>query len=141
MGPNGNQLVLAALVDQPLDRIELMKTLFLSWYRNEKPSDWEFQFKPYLYGPFDPELYRVLENLEVNQHIVSVSSGPYSKPKYYITSTGKVALSQAIPVLGEKLATEISEIAQWAARQGFRGLLQQVYREAPEFAGESIADI
>ena len=55
--------ILLALRKTPLDRIRLMKTLFLVWNRSGRSIAGYFEFEPYLYGPCSLEMYSVLDDL------------------------------------------------------------------------------
>lgn len=129
--------LLAALLAAPLDRLSLMKTLFLFWYRTGKRADGAFQFSPYLYGPYSPELYSVLEEMQASGLVIQSAHAVERWGKYYLTEAGrKAAISDKS--LSAPLKQAIGEIATWANGQTFYTLLQQVYREAPEFATQSI---
>lgn len=129
-------LVLVALDATPLDRIRLMKTLFLVWYRKDKPTDWPFRFEPYLYGPYAFDLYTTLEVMERERLIVQVPHPTYSRAPYYLTPKGKKAVFHVEVNVDEK--EKIREIALWASQQSFQSLLTQVYKEAPQYAKRSV---
>lgn len=57
------RLGLAAAHQRPLDRIRLMKSLFLTWHRTERRLKDFYEFTPYLYGSCSFDLYRELEAL------------------------------------------------------------------------------
>lgn len=130
--------VLAALRAAPLDRVSLMKTLFLAWYRTGKRVDSPFKFSPYLYGPYSLELYAVLDEMQVGGLLVQSAHAVGRRGKYHLTQAGKLAANTDQSISGA-LKTTIGEIASWASAQSFYTPLQQVYREAPEFATQSIA--
>lgn len=128
--------IIAALNAAPLDRVRLMKTLFLFWHRAGEPSTGPFQFRPYLYGPCAFDLYSALEALDGEGLVVQAPHPDERWGRYYLTGAGMkvVARSQ----LGKTDVETIGEIANWAAAQSFRSLLDRVYREAPAFAAESV---
>jgi hypothetical protein len=61
--PSSSDWVLLVLRKAPLDRIRIMKALFLIWYRSGKSIPDFFSFEPYLYGPYSLEVYAALKNL------------------------------------------------------------------------------
>lgn len=128
--------ILAALSAAPLDRVRLMKTLFLFWYRRGKPRSGPFRFRPYLYGPCAFDLYGALEDMEREGLVVQAPHPVQRWGRYYLTELGTKAL--ALAGLTREDTEGIGEIANWAAMQGFRSLLEQVYREAPDYASESV---
>lgn len=129
--------VLVAVAATPLDRIRLMKTAFLVWFRAGQPEEGPFLFQPYLYGPCAFDLYHTLDDLIAERMIVPVSAGQ-SSASYYITAVGRREAAEAARRLGPAKANEVSQTARWAVSQGFRSLLRQVYAEAPDFATHSV---
>jgi len=130
--------VLIALQAVPLDRIRLMKTLFLTWHRSGRPSPQSFDFIPYLYGPCAFDLYEVLKELGQQGLVIQP---PLQSPKwapYYLTDGGKQATSEAVMFIEQGQRDMIQQIARWAAQQSFRSLLDTVYAEAPDYAVSSI---
>ena len=127
--------VLAALKSGPMDRIRLTKTLFLHWYRHGQRRDAPFNFTPYLYGPFSFDLYDVLESMAVEGLIVHSGAGHRSSP-YYLTEKG--ADWPIGDVLDQAAIEEIVSIAKWSRLSEFKTLLSAIYKEAPEFAENSI---
>lgn len=128
--------ILTALQAVPLDRIHLMKTLFLVWYRGGRPKTGPFKFRPYLYGPCAFDLYAALEDME-QRGIVIHAPYPSSRwVRYYLTETGRAKALRLI--MDDEQRAQIVEIARWAAEQNFQSLLNQVYQEAPEYASKTI---
>lgn len=131
--------ILVALSGAPLDRIRLMKTLFIVWYRSGKREQGPFFFEPYLYGPCSFEVYRELDKLQAQGLIVQAPDPIPQSSRYHLTATGKRAAERAAQLLGPKLSLELQETARWSAGLSFRNLLDSVYSEAPEFATRSVA--
>lgn len=130
--------ILLALDKYPLDRIHVMKILFLLWYRSGRKISDYFQFIPYLYGPCSFEVYTVLESLLNEGHI---SQPPHQTPKwvhYYLTEKGKELAEQLTRKVSSENLTAIGLIADEVAPLSFYDLLRKVYKEAPEFAVNSI---
>ncbi|MDA2926330.1 hypothetical protein MYX78_03690 [Acidobacteria bacterium AH-259-G07] len=129
--------ILVALQAVPLDRIRLMKTLFLIWYRAGQPATGPFQFEPYLYGPCAFDLYRALDEIEGGGLIVQTPEPFGRHGRYFLTETGKTKVASQ-RLLDDEQCRQIASVARWAANQNFRSLLNQVYKEAPEFASRSV---
>ena len=129
--------VLTALDAEPLDRIRLVKTLFLVWHRAGEPDSGPFSFKPYLYRPCSFELYEALSSMQEEKLLAQAPHPNYRWSRYYITDRGRQVLEN-FPQPSADEAPNLRETAQWAAVQSFTSLLQKVYSEAPEFAGRSV---
>ncbi len=130
--------VLLVLKQNPMDRIHIMKSLFLIWHRSERKLSDYFYFEPYLYGPCSFEVYSELENLSDDGLIIQP---PYQKSRwvhYYLTEKGKRET-----VLAEKKASPIllkivDNIKQDISQLNFHDLLREIYQEAPDFAVNSM---
>lgn len=128
--------ILTALQAAPLDRIRLMKTVFLVWHRSGRPQTGPFHFQPYLYGPCAFDLYTALEDME-HRGLIAQTPHPISRwASYYLTGAGKAEASRLTLECAQHVI--IADIARWAATQTFRSLLNQVYQEAPDYASNSI---
>jgi len=77
--------ILLALKERPLDRLHLMKALFLTWHRSGRDIPNYFAFEPYLYGPCSFDAYRVLDAMSKEQLITQPS---------YLTEKGKRAAAE-----------------------------------------------
>jgi uncharacterized protein YwgA len=128
--------LLVALDAAPLDRIRLMKTAFLVWYRQGRPSSGPFTFEPYLYGPCSFQLYRALDQL-VHRGLVVQEPTSGRTGRYYLTPRGREALPRARQRVGSAWE-ELFNTAQWSRDQSFDSLLRSVYSEAPEYASQSV---
>ena len=130
--------VLLALRATPLDRIHIMKTLFLVWHRSGRQLPGFFQFQPYLYGPCSFEVYSVLESLGADGLVVQP---PHPQPRwvnYYLTSVGRAAAEGAAQRAPAEQLELLQAVAAEVSRLGFHDLLRQVYGEAPDFAANSM---
>jgi uncharacterized protein len=130
--------ILLALKQTPLDRIHIMKALFLIWHRSSGRIENYFEFTPYLYGPCSFEVYSVLENLRSDRLIVQP---PHPKPQwvnYYLTEKGIEKSEEAAKKIPLDLLEFIRGIANEVSPLSFYELLKKVYKEAPEFAAKSM---
>lgn len=136
-----HEWILLALRYKPLDRVRLMKALFLFWWHHKDRLEGFFTFQPYLYGPCSFEVYRVLEVLEQKRLIVQLPQPIQEWSPYYLTPRGereaekaKARLAEESPELAEAFRSTVEEVA----RLSFRNLLRRVYGEAPEYATRSV---
>lgn len=130
--------ILVTLSAAALDRVRLMKTLFLVWHRSGRPAESPFTWQPYLYGPCAFDLYGSLEELE-RDCFVAISPHPLmNRATYRLTKAGVQQVPGAEVRLGDDLATAVRTTARWTAGMGFRELLDRVYADAPDFATRSV---
>lgn len=138
MAASKKDWILLALNREPLDRIHLMKALFLLWKRCKQNIPDYFLFEPYLYGPCSFEVYDLLQKL-LGEGLILQPLVPRQKwSKYYLTPRGaahaKAAEKRADPVLLARLR----EIVDSISNLSFYALLQKVYKEAPEFTTRTV---
>ena len=129
--------ILAMLRISPLDRIHIMKGLFLLWRRMGEIPDY-FQFEPYLYGPCSFEVYDVLAAMEKEGLIVQPSHPAPQWANYYLTERGRKEAERALREIDAKLRDHLETVTREVSRLGFYALLKRVYEEAPEFAVNSV---
>jgi uncharacterized protein YwgA len=129
--------ILAILRISPLDRIHIMKALFLLQRRAGKIPDY-FHFEPYLYGPCSFEVYDALTALEREGLIVRPLHPMPHWVAYYLTERGKKEAEKAVHDLDLKLREHLEAVTREVSQLGFYELLKRVYDEAPEFAENSV---
>lgn len=130
--------ILLALRQTPLDRIHIMKTLFLIWHRSGRKMTDYFRFEPYLYGPCSFEVYSVLESLQADGYIVQP---PHPTPQwinYYLTEKGRKQAEEAANSASPETLRFIETVVKEVSELNFYGLLRKVYAEAPDFAVNSM---
>jgi len=129
--------ILAMLRISPLDRIHIMKALFLLQRRAREIPDY-FQFKPYLYGPCSFEVYDVLAALEREGLVVRPLHPMPHWVAYYLTERGKKEAEKAARALDPQLREHLEALTREVSQLGFYELLRRVYDEAPEFTVNSV---
>jgi uncharacterized protein YwgA len=130
--------ILLALRRAPLDRIRLMKALFLFWKRVGFRIPGYFEFKPYLYGPCSFEVYSVLDQLSQSGFVVNPPYPIQQWSKYYLTASGIAEAEKVSHTVPGDMGECIAKITEEVSRLGFYELLRKVYEEAPEFAINSV---
>ncbi|RLB04006.1 MAG: hypothetical protein DRG83_05810 [Deltaproteobacteria bacterium] len=138
MMPSKSDWILLALRKTPLDRIRLMKTLFLVWYRSGQNIPQYFEFEPYLYGPCSLEVYSVLEDLSKLRLIVQAPHPVQQWANYYLTERGRAIAEDVAKNIEPKMRKLVEQVALEVSQLGFYELLRKVYSEAPEFAVNSL---
>ncbi len=130
--------ILVLLRHRPLDRIRLMKALFLIWHRSGRKLKNFYQFVPYLYGPCSFELYKELESLQRDHLITQPLEGPMQWVPYFLTGAGRDRADTVARKLDQTTSDCIANVVKEVSSLGFRALLRKVYSEAPDFAGQSV---
>lgn len=129
-------LAIASAHGEPVDPLQLQKSLFLLGEMLKRQVGTFYHFKPYHYGPFDAQVYRDAEELE-NQGLVTVSRGG-SVRRYQVTPQGLEAalrLRQEAPARAVKY---LEEVVQWARSLSFQDLVRAIYTRFPEYRTNSV---
>ncbi len=119
--------------DDWVDRIRLMKGMFLFQKEGGAPREVDYRFEPYDYGPFTQEVYRDLGSLANSGFLAESADGQ----SYRITQEGRRHLSAERFPPGEERA--LVEIRVEVSDLSFRDLLRRVYQAYPESASRSVA--
>ena len=130
--------ILLILKQLPLDRIHIMKILFLIWHRSDRKIENYFQFKPYLYGPCSFEVYTVLDELSADGLIIQPPHPVHQWVNYYLTEKGKKEAEESEKKASSNIISIINNVANELSKLDFSELLRKVYGEAPDFASNSI---
>lgn len=135
---NKRDWLLLLLRHKPLDRIRLMKALFLIWHRSGRNLEDYYEFTPYMYGPCSFDLYTELETLQ-QKHLVSQAPHPVAHwASYYLTPMGASRASAIQNAASGETVAFIRAVAEEVASLGFHALLRKVYSEAPDFASQTV---
>lgn len=136
-----SKLVLAALAlqgaDAALTPVQVQKLFFL--LDREIPAlikGPHFQFSPYDYGPFDPGVYREIENLEAHSLALTAPSG--SRRIYSLTPAGINAGLAFAKDLPQEATDYIKSAGAFVRRLSFNRLVSSIYKEYPEMRANSI---
>lgn len=130
--------ILLLLKQDPLDRIHIMKALFLIWHRSGRNIPVYFEFIPYLYGPCSFEVYSVLTVMESSRLIVQPPHPIQQWASYYLTEKGKKEVKEILRQADPDTLRLIEKVALEVSRLSFYQLLQKVYSEAPDFSANSM---
>lgn len=135
-------IVLAALAAADEDRtytpVQVQKLFFLI---DEECSTLlggrKFRFRPYSYGPFDPEVYRELERLQDSGKVVIRTDGGGGK-LYGLTVTGKEDGDRLLDVLGEDITAFLHSASRFVHSLGFSELVSSIYQAYPQMKKNSV---
>ena len=128
-------LAIAAAQGEPLDPVQLQKSLFLlGEKRRGKVGAGFYKFRPYHYGPFCADIYSDADSL-ADAGLVEVSSGAVRG--YSATAEGlegAEGVADTAPEAGEYL----TNVVRWARSLSFQELVRAVYAEFPEQRANSV---
>lgn len=139
---NRDELVLVAMAPAGIgafSRVQIQKTLFLL-DRNigELAGGPHFNFRPYHYGPFDPEVYRALEALQ-GDGLVAIANAPgQPSPMYTLTPFGLSKGQEELAKLAQSVQDYIRETVIFVRSVTFVQLVSAIYRAYPEMAQNSV---
>lgn len=97
-----------------------------------------YAFEPYLYGPFNREVYSDLATLESEALITSQSIGGTSRRVFRTTSAGNDRIEELIAELPEGPVSKVQEIKKLVTSLSFLHLLRHVYARHPEYSVRSV---
>ena len=132
--------LLLLLQEKPLDRVRLMKALFLIWHRSGRKLADFYDFIPYMYGPCSFDLYRELDAAEREKFVTQAPHAGSRWARYFLTRRGEDAAANARQKMDQPSLDLLRSVAEEVASAGFHDLLWRVYAEAPDFAMQSVMD-
>lgn len=119
--------------------VQVQKLLFLIDKRlAEETGGPHFDFKPYDYGPFDAEVYRVLEDLSADGLVETISNRELRWKKYRITPDGIEKGKAALEQLPSDASDYISRLATFVTSMSFAELVGTIYNAYPEMKVNSV---
>lgn len=138
---NRNQIVLTAMAAgghrASFDPVQMQKYLFLI---DREIPDWvggpHFRFQPYDYGPFDKDVYTVLDSLAQKNCITNDDTNRYHR--YSLTDSGLDRGGARLDSLPEPVVRYLIRVARWVRCLTFRQLLTAIYQCYPDMAVNSV---
>jgi len=110
---------------RPVYMTELMKYLFL--LQKEYNINLAYNFEPYKYGPFTPQLYKDLEELKDRIEVKEVKD---DVDKNLITS-------KELPQVNQDIANAVNDLINRFGNKDLKELLSYVYKKYPEYTVKS----
>ncbi len=96
-----------------------------------------FQFKPYDYGPFDPQVYCELEEMEADG-LAEIHDPPLKSRTYRLTEKGQERGAEALAEVPEGIRVYIGNLVDFVRSQSFTELVSAIYRAYPDMKVNSV---
>jgi uncharacterized protein len=136
---NQRDLVLACMAAAGVGSyqpVQIQKLVFL--FENKALHENIFNFIPFDYGPFDPDVYKRLEEL-TEEGIVEIIGQPFDRErKYKLTPAGKDIAKTTLQGLPEETRDYLYLLSEWVRRISFAQLIGAIYREYPQMRQNSV---
>ncbi len=137
--PARSDLVLAALAPADGKRhspVQVQKLMFLLDREARKLVGRHFNFIPYHYGPFDPEVYSVLESLDGHELVTIRPEG--NRRSYALTPAGQRRGEEILRDLPPPAQDYIRRLSEFVRELSFTQLVSAVYKAYPEMRQNSV---
>ena len=97
-----------------------------------------FIFKPYSYGPFDVDIYNLLEELAQEEDVEIISNPNLRWAKYRLTTNGQKKGIKILNTLNKEAVEYIKILSSFVRNLSFAELVSTIYKEFPEMKENSI---
>lgn len=139
---NKRDIVLAGMYPagtDPFSPVQVQKLFFLLDNNISQFIDGpHFNFIPYDYGPFDKEVYRVLESLEQDSLVESVQATNFSSRLYRLTDDGVKLAWRKFNQLSVESQEYIRKLVSLVHSLTFSQLISLIYDLYPEMKENSV---
>lgn len=131
--------VMASVKDAVYSPVQIQKLLFL--VDKKIPGHVNgphFNFSPYDYGPFDKEIYQIIDEYEKTGEINVLGCSTSSIRKFRLTSSGQQLGDQLLSTLDPNVQTYLSKLSEFVRSLSFAELVSSIYNEYPEMKRNSV---
>ena len=139
---NRNDFVLAVFASSNnaiYSPVQIQKLFFLIEKKIPELSENNyFNFTPYNYGPFDPNIYDVISELISSEDLEMISDINSRIMKYNTTKKGQIRGEHILQSLDEKVADKIRILSEFVRKLSFSELVSAIYKEYPDMKKYSI---
>ena len=124
--------------DRNFSPVQIQKLLFLIDKNvGDKIGGPFFNFQPYDYGPFDSEIYTVLNQL-TSEGLLETLETSRGWKLYKLTQAGSEKGRQRLSTLDKKFQTSFGELANFVYSLSFSQLVSTIYKAYPEMKVNSV---
>ena len=96
-----------------------------------------FNFQPYSYGPFDAQVYWVLEDLQTDGDVQIIKDYSQSKT-YQLTMQGQTKGDTFFSTLDSRIATYLTRASEFVRSLSFADLVSAIYKAYPDMKVNSV---
>ncbi len=119
--------------------VQMQKLLFLLDRKLSKELDGpHFNFEPYDYGPFDRDVYDILDVLADSGLVEIIKSPSMRLRKYRTTSAGQVVGESVLSSLDPEVVQTITRLSNIVRSLSFADLVSAIYKAYPEMKANSV---
>lgn len=97
-----------------------------------------FNFIAYDYGPFDKEIYRILESLAIEDLVEIIEDEEIRWKRYRLTFKGQRQGEIILNSLDDDAADYIRKLSKFVRKLSFPQLVSTIYNEYPEMRENSV---
>lgn len=127
--------------NEPIDgSIRIMKALFLMRQEIKEVRSGFYKFAPYLYGPYNLEVYSTIEHF-ILKGVISETLIGRGLSRYRLTYNGRAYAKRILEKIPHNVQTKIKEIKSEVNKRSFLELLEYVYAKYPKFAKKSVVAV
>jgi len=134
-------LVISAAKPKPMSPVQLQKSLFLlerNLDSKQLRTSSFYQFSPFDYGPFSPDIYSDAESLE-HSGLVSIKRPPATRYKLYsITKAGSARAKEVQSGLKPEVTKFLGQAVKYTQSLSFDDLVSAIYKAYPEMKAKSV---
>lgn len=118
--------------------VQVQKMLFLIDRNLSSRIGTRFEFIPYSYGPFDKNIYSLLEQLEA-EGCVEILCHPFIRwKKYKLTCKGQQEGEKILASLEPQVRDFITKVSVFVRSLSFAELVSAIYQAYPEMRANSV---
>ncbi len=116
--------------------VQIQKIVFLLQDRGLKER--VFNFTPFDYGPFDPQIYKSLEELS-DEGLVEIIGEPFAKyRRYRLKPEGAEKAKTALNKLSPQNQEYVGRLYNWVKGLSFAQLVGAIYADYPDMRINSV---
>jgi uncharacterized protein YwgA len=116
--------------------VQIQKLVFL--FQNRGLKENVFNFIPFDYGPFDPQIYKKLEELAYDG-VVEIIGQPFTKHRQYrLMPEGQAKAKTAFEKLSSQNQEYLMRLSTWVRGLTFAELVGAIYTAYPKMRENSV---
>jgi len=131
-------VVIAAAGNKGLTPVQLQKSIFLLQKSFPKTIGALYNFTPYNYGPFNPEIYTDADKLCSESLVTKRKVNHFSWSKYYILKAGIENTQSIKDNIDADIQSFIEKLISWIQKLKFSELTSFIYTKYPEYKVNSV---